>query len=105
MGRWLFLLPAILLPASFIGLALYYLAVTPTKDDFFVGPAGVITGGVLLLDVLIGAAGLTGFLHLLWVSPGQRRELCIMAALSIVASAAAYGLAMQILRYGYRIHP
>ncbi len=102
MARWLFLLPAVLMPASFLGLTLYYLAATPTKDDFFVGPVGVFTAGILLVDVAIGAVGLVGFLRWLWVSPDQRRDICIIAVLSVVATVAAYGLAMRILRIGYQ---
>ncbi len=103
-ARWLFLLPAVLLPASFVGLALYYLVTTPTQDDFFVGPAGAATGVVLLLDVLLGVVGLAGFLYCLWTAPVERRELWLIAGLSTLASAAAYGLAMHILRFGYRLH-
>ncbi|WP_019451004.1 hypothetical protein [Cupriavidus sp. BIS7] len=102
-ARWLFLLPATLLPASFVGLALYYLVTVPTKDDFFVGPAGALTGTVLLFDAVLGALAFAGFLYSLWIAPAERRELCIMATLSVLASAAAYGLAMQVLRYGYRL--
>jgi hypothetical protein len=103
-ARWLFLVPATLLPASFIGLALYYLVTTPTKDDFYVGPAGVTTGVVLLIDALLCVAGLAGFLYDLCAAPMERRRLWLIAGLSALASAAAYGLAMQVLRFGYRLH-
>ncbi|MCA3183604.1 hypothetical protein [Cupriavidus sp.] len=99
MGRILFLLAVTLIPASFIGLALYYIAVRPTKNDFFVGPVGLYTAVVLLLDLLIGIAGLVGFVHLLWVSPAERGKAWLIAGLFLVALVGTYGLAMQILRF------
>jgi len=99
MGRSLFLLAATLIPGSFIGLALYYIAVRPTKNDFFVGPVGFYTALVLLLDLAIGIAGLAGFLHLLWVSPTERSKACLIAGLAFVALVGTYGLSMQILRF------
>ncbi len=93
------------LPASFLGLALYYLVTAPTKDDFFAGAAGVTTGVILLFDAVLGVAGLAGLLYGLWTASAERRALCTIAALSLLASAAAYGVAMQVLRYGYRLQP
>lgn len=99
MARLSFLLAATLIPASFIGLALYYIAVRPTKNDFFVGPVGFYTGVVLLLDLFIGFSGLVGFLHLLWTTPADRSKACIIAGLFLVALVGTYGLSMQILRF------
>ena len=104
MIRLLFLLPAISLPASFIGLALYYAAIVPTKDDFFVGRVGVATGAVLLGDAVIGVIGLVGFFCMVWSAAEMRRETFFIAVLSVLATAATYGLAMQVLRLGYRLH-
>ena len=102
LAPWAFFLPAILVPASFVGLALYYLIATPTSDAFFVGPAGVLTGVVLLLDGLVACIGLIGFCFLFLASPPDRRALWISAVLSAIATVATYGMAMQILRAGYR---
>ena len=102
LARWAFFLPAILLPASFVGLSLYYLIAMPNKDAFFVGPVGALTGVVLLLDGLVACVGLAGFCSLFIASPADRRALWIVAALSAIATAAAYGMAMQILRLGYK---
>lgn len=102
-ARWGFLLPAILLPASFLGLSLYYLVVTPSKDDFFVGPVGALTGTLLLIDGILALIGLAAFCYLLLFSPTERRALWIIVAFSAVAMAATYSMAMQVLRMGYGV--
>lgn len=102
--RWLFLFPAALLPASLLGLTLYYLVTAPTKNDFYVGQAGAATGVVLLLDLLVGVVGLGGFAYSLWAAPVGRLKLCLIAVLSALAFVAAYGLSMQVLRFSFGLH-
>ncbi|MDM0075083.1 hypothetical protein QTH90_11865 [Variovorax sp. J2P1-59] len=95
--------PAVALPSSLVGLSLYYLIARPTKDDFFVGPVGLFTGIVLMIDAVIALIGLFGFCYLHFASPTDRRQHWAIAALSITASAAAYGIAMHILSLCYKM--
>ncbi|MCA3193345.1 MULTISPECIES: hypothetical protein [unclassified Cupriavidus] len=101
MAKWLFLASAVSLPASFAGLALYYLMVSPTRNNFFVGPAGAYTAVVLLLDALVAVTGLAAFVRLLWASSGQRFMICAIATISLITSVALHALAMQILESGF----
>lgn len=101
--RWVFWICVLVLPTSFIGLGLYYLTVSPTKDDFYVGAVGANTGAVLLVDGIVGLIGLLAFCWLLIAGEESRKALWVTAGLSAIAIAATYGIAMQILRLGFRI--
>jgi hypothetical protein len=101
--RGVFWICVLLLPASFIGLGLYYLAVSPTRDDFYVGAVGANTGAVLLVDGVIASIGLLAFCGLLIAGEEGRKALWITVGLSAIAVAATYGIAMQILRLGFSI--
>ncbi|QYY31149.1 hypothetical protein K2O51_28040 [Cupriavidus pinatubonensis] len=96
--RWLFLLPSVLLPASLIALSLFHIVAAPTRDDMFVGYAGVISAAVLLFDLVLALVWLGAFGYLLYVSPGQRRLLLMIAGMTILAFVACYVLDSKLIR-------
>ena len=101
--RWVFWACMLVLPTSFIGLGLYYLAVSPTKDDFYVGAVGATTAVVMAADMVIALTGVLAFCWLLVAGEGSRKALSVCAGLAAIATAAAYGIAMQILRSGFSV--
>ena len=96
--RWLFLLPSVLLPASLIALSLFHIVAAPARDDMFVGYAGVISAAVLLFDLVLALVWLGAFGYLLYVSPGQRRLLLMIAGMTILAFVACYVLDSKLIR-------
>lgn len=96
--RWLFLLPSVLLPASLIGLSLFHVFAAPTRDDMFVGYAGVVSAAVLLADLILMLVWLGALGYLLWISPDQRRALLMVAGMTILAFVACYALDTRVIR-------
>jgi hypothetical protein len=96
--RWLFLLPSVLLPASLIALSLFHIVAAPTRDDMFVGYAGVVSAAVLLIDLVLELVWLGAFGYLLYVCPGQRQALLMIAGMTILAFIACYVLDSKLIR-------
>ncbi|WP_444633184.1 hypothetical protein [Cupriavidus oxalaticus] len=96
--RWLFLLPSVLLPGSLIGLSLFHVMASPTRDDMFVGYAGVVSAAVLLVDLGLAMVWLGALGYLLWASPIQRGSLLTVAGTTILAFVASYALDTWVIR-------
>ncbi|EON16028.1 hypothetical protein C265_29525 [Cupriavidus sp. GA3-3] len=101
--RWLFLLPSVLLPASLIGLSLFHIVAAPTRDDMFVGYAGVVSAAVLLADLILVLVWLGALGYLLWTIPDQRRSLLMVAGIAVVASVACYALDTRVIRVMFSV--
>ena len=96
--RWLFLLPSVLLPASLIALSLFHIIAAPTRDDMFVGYAGVVSAAVLLIDLALALVWLGAFGYLLYASSGQRRPLLTIAGVTVLAFVSCYVLDSKLIR-------
>ncbi|MGY2490057.1 hypothetical protein [Cupriavidus sp. CP313] len=64
----------------------------------FVGYAGVVSAAVFLVDTLLVLVWLGALGYLLWVSPGQRRLLLLIAAMTVLAFVACYALDIRVIR-------
>ncbi|SCU91560.1 conserved hypothetical protein [Cupriavidus necator] len=64
----------------------------------FFGYAGVVSTAVLLVDLVLVMVWLGALGYLLWVSPGQRRVLLVVAGMTVLAIVACYALDIRVIR-------